>query len=234
MPPNIRRSLALLPIAALALAAASAPAAELASVDAAPAPTTAETVAVSAAGSADESTPQNVVSTLQSALLRAMQGSKELGFDGRYELLQPVVGETFDVAFMGAKCVGRHWKKLTPEEQAAWLGQFEGYLTANYAGNFKDFDGETFEVVGEQPAARDTRVVLTKLRVPGADDVVLNYRLHRGRDGAWRIIDIYLKGTVSELALRRSDFAATLKEKGFEELTAAMDKKIADLRKKGS
>lgn len=181
----------------------------------------------------DGSTPEAVVGTLQDALLTVMKRAEEMGFDGRYEYMRPVVSETFDVTFMGSKSVGRHWSKLSAEQQADWLARFTGYLAANYAGNFTGYDGESFEVLGEQPAPRDTRVVLTKLKVPGGEDVILNYRLREDGHGDWRIIDIYLKGTVSELALRRSDFSTTLKEKGFAELTMAVDRKIDELRQKG-
>lgn len=173
----------------------------------------------------------SVVESLHAGLLELMRGGGELGFQGRFDLIRPVVEDTFDLDFMGSKSVGRHWKKLTPEEQAVWIDKFTGFLAANYAGNFNAHDGETFETLGEEPAKRNTRVVLTELRVPKDDDVVLNYRLRETRDG-WRIIDIYLKGTVSELALRRSDFASTLKDKGFTELAAAVDRKIQDLRNK--
>lgn len=224
---STRRSTRLALMAAAALVVAGPGLAQdLAAVGSAP-PTTL------AAVSAEADSPVQVVATLQEGLLNIMKNAKALGFEGRYETLEPVVAETFDVSFMGSKSVGRHWKKLNAEEQAAWLAQFTDYLTANYAGNFKSWDGESFEVEGEQPAARDTRVVLTKLVVPGGEDVTLNYRLRADDSGRWRIIDIYLKGTVSELALRRSDFSSTLKDKGFSELTVAMDKKIADLRKKG-
>jgi phospholipid transport system substrate-binding protein len=65
--------------------------------------------------------------------------------------------------------------------------------------------------------------------VPKSDDVIFNYRVKQSEDG-WQIIDIYLKGTVSELALRRSDFSTTLKKDGFGELSAAIDRKIEQLR----
>ncbi len=172
-----------------------------------------------------------VVERLHSGLIETMQGGDELGFQGRFDLIRPVVEATFDLGFMGSKSVGRHWKKLTPEEQALWLDKFTGFLAANYAGNFDGFAGESFETLGEEPAKRETRVVLTELRVPGSEDVVLNYRLRKTQDG-WRIIDIYLKGTVSELALRRSDFSSTLKQKGFGELAAAVDRKIQNLKSK--
>lgn len=186
-----------------------------------------------AASMPSSGSPQAVVWTLQAALLKVMQEAQTMGFEGRYEFLKPVVAETFDVRFMGSKSVGRYWKKLDADQQALWLTKFAGYLTANYAGNFSEYDGESFEVLGEEASSRNTRVVLTRLNVPSGEDVVLNYRLREASPAEWRIIDIYLKGTVSELALRRSDFSATLKDKGFDELTMAIDKKIADLRKKG-
>jgi phospholipid transport system substrate-binding protein len=186
-----------------------------------------------AAAQIDTSVPSGVVTALQDALLHIMRNASQLGFQGRYDYLQPVVRETFDVTFMASKSVGRHWGQLGPEEQRQWLDKFTGYLCANYAGNFSGHAGENFELLGEQPADRDTRVVLTKLHVPKGEDVTLNYRLREESPGRWRIIDIYLKGTVSELALRRSDFSTTLKDKGFGELTVAVDRKIEDLRKKG-
>ena len=171
------------------------------------------------------------VERLHAGLLESMKEADELGFQGRFDLIRPIVEETFDLDFMGSKSVGRHWKKLTPEEKKIWLDKFTSFLAANYAGNFDGYDGESFQSLGEEPAKRETLVVLTELRVPSSEDVILNYRLRKTPRG-WRIIDIYLKGTVSELALRRSDFSTTLKARGFPELAAAVDKKILDLRNK--
>ena len=177
--------------------------------------------------------PTAVVANLQQGLLWIMKNAKALGFQGRYDYLLPIVQRDFDVAFMGSKSVGRHWKGLDTEQQSQWLGQFADYLTSNYAAQFKGWDGESFELLGEEPAPRDTQVVLTRLVVPGDDDVILNYRLRKNSAGQWRIIDIYLKGTVSELALRRSDFSSILKNKGCGALVVAMNKKVAELRREG-
>ncbi len=174
--------------------------------------------------------PKDVVDTLHAGLLTTMQESSELGFQQRFDQLKPVVSDTFDVTFMGSKSVGRHWNKLSAEEQQVWLDKFVSYVTANYVGNFDQYDGESFEILGEEEAQRDTRIVLTRLNVPGGEDVIFNYRLRMTPQG-WRIIDIYLKGTVSELALRRSDFTTTLKNKGFPVLASTVDQKIAHLRK---
>lgn len=176
-------------------------------------------------------TPAQVVENLHASLIAAMQ-DEDLDFEGRYALLEPVIAQSFNLEFMGSKCVGRHWKKLSPEEQQAWIARFERLTTSTYASRFKEFDGEHFETLGEEPGGRETQIVMTKLYVPSDEDVILNYRLMEG-DNGWRVIDIYLKGTVSELALRRSDYSVTLKRDGFDGLVAAIDRKIEDFRSKG-
>jgi len=189
--------------------------------------------AATTTNTATSDSPIEVVERLHGALVDTMKLGKSAGFEARLQRVSPAVERAFDVEYMSAKCVGRHWNKLDDAEKSSWREQFKGLLTANYAGNFKDFDGEQFETLGQEASARSTQIVMTRLIVPGDEDVAFNYRLQE-RDGQWRIIDIYLKGTVSELALRRSDFASILKREGFEQLTLAVDKKIAKLRKKGS
>jgi phospholipid transport system substrate-binding protein len=71
-------------------------------------------------------------------------------------------------------------------------------------------------------------MVQTTLRNPDGDDVDLNYRLIES-DKGWRIIDVYLNGTVSELALRRSEYSAVLKREGFQKLLADADRRVAEL-----
>jgi phospholipid transport system substrate-binding protein len=62
---------------------------------------------------------------------------------------------------------------------------------------------------------------------PQDEDVELTYRLRKEGD-TWKIVDIYQKGTVSELALRRSEYSAVLKRDGFEALLKTVDAKTAD------
>ena len=169
-----------------------------------------------------------VIDTLQAKLLGVMQDADEIGFEGRYERLRSIVTKTFDLAFMAEKSVGRHWKKLSEEEQQRWLSSFHDMTAATYAGRFEGFSGQHFEVLGEEPAKHDTVLVRARLVSPDDDDVELNYRL-RERDGEWRIIDVYLNGTVSELALRRSQYAAVLKRDGFEKLIATIDGKTQEI-----
>ena len=168
------------------------------------------------------------VERLHAALLEIMQSADELGYSGRFERLAPAVGETFDLRFMASKSVGRLWKTLPEADRQRWLELFARHVTANYAGQFQGFSGESFETLGEEPGLRNTRVVRTHLTRPDEENVQLNYRL-RDVDGHWRIIDIYLNGTVSELALRRSEYSSVLQREGFESLMQTIDQKCREL-----
>ncbi|HZR83851.1 MAG TPA: ABC transporter substrate-binding protein [Candidatus Binatia bacterium] len=188
-------------------------------------------IALAAPSGADQtavSGPVRVVDRLHEAMLGVMRRSADLTYHERFELLAPAIDAAYDLDFMARKSLGRAFEGLDEPSRQRWLALFREYMVANYAGRFHGYAGQTFETLGEESAAQGTVQVSTKLREPGAAATVLNYRL-RERDGAWRIVDVYLKGTVSELALRRADFAATIEREGFAALVASLEGKIGDL-----
>jgi phospholipid transport system substrate-binding protein len=72
-------------------------------------------------------------------------------------------------------------------------------------------------------------LVRTRLVQPADENVELNYRLRQTPTG-WKIVDIYLSGTVSELALRRAEYGSVLERDGFDKLVADLETKITDFR----
>lgn len=173
--------------------------------------------------------PARIVEELQAALIDVMKGAETLGYEGRYQQLAPVLPKVFDLSFMAKKSVGRYWKTASPEEQERLVSTFTRYIIANYAGRFVGWSGQEFSTVGEEPSARGTVLVRTVLTDPDDDDVSLDYRLRKTSDGEWKIIDVYLNGTVSELALRRSEYSSLIKREGFEALLVALDERIETL-----
>ncbi len=169
-----------------------------------------------------------VVENLHANLLGAMKEAEALGYEGRFERLEPVVRGSFDVPFMGRKSVGRHWKDLSADEQERLLATFGRFMIANYAGRFDGWSGQHFETLGEDPSTHGTLIVRTRLIDPEGEDVQLNYRL-RSVDGSWRIIDVYLDGTVSELALRRSENSSLVAREGIDALLRALDQRVSEL-----
>jgi len=174
------------------------------------------------------------VERLHATMLSVMKDSEALGYAGRYKRLEPVVRSQFDLPFMAAKSVGRYWKTASQAERDQLVKTFSRFSVANYAGRFDGWSGQTFETLGVDASARGTMLVRTKLLNPSGDDIQLYYRLRNGTDGRWKIIDVYLNGTVSELALRRSEYSSLIKREGFEALLIALNKRIETLADQAS
>ena len=147
------------------------------------------------------------------ALLSVMKQADKLGIRGRYDKLAPTVRSTFDLAAMIRIAVGPEWNSIPPEQQVALIDNFTQMTIATYANRFDSYSGERFEVDATAEPRNTGRIVHTKLFPSTGDPVTLNY-LMRGSGDGWSVVDVYLTGTISELATRRSEFGAILKSGG--------------------
>lgn len=175
-----------------------------------------------------EDGPVEVVQKLNAGMEGVLRQAAQLDYRARYERLTPVLDDAYDFPFMARQAVGKDWDDLKPEDQQRWTAAFRNLTNATYAGRLNRYSGQKFETLGQEEAAHDTVTVRSQVIDPGAENVDLTYRL-KNTDGRWRVIDVYLKGSVSEVALRRSEYAAVLKRDGFEALLAAVNAKIATI-----
>jgi len=127
--------------------------------------------------------------------------------------------------------VGPDWTSIPPEQQAALQDHFSRMTIATYANRFDGYGGQSFEVDPEVLSRNTGRIVRTKLLRPKEEPVTLNY-LMRGTGDSWKVVDIYLSGTISELATQRSEFGAILKSGGPPALIESLRQQIDKLMKK--
>jgi phospholipid transport system substrate-binding protein len=185
-------------------------------------------LATSSRAAGDAASPIPAIERFHAALLTAMKDADKLGYDGRRKMLEPVMDETMDLPFMAEKAAGRFWKDFSEADRTRWVAAFRGNTVANYAGRFNRFSGQSFVTHGEEPAPFDTVLVKTTLKDPGGEDVQLNYRMKK--DGErWRIIDIFMHGTVSELALRRAEYSSALERDGLDKVVQSLEGQAAKL-----
>ena len=170
--------------------------------------TAAAPAAIVAAQSADPGAAQ--IETLNSALLETMKQAKSLGVEGRYRKLEPAVTSAFDLPTMTRIAVGPRWAAVPPADQAALIKAFTRLTVANYAKNFDGYSGERFTVDPQVDTRGPDKLVRSHIVQPGDKPVDLTYRMRQASDGRWKIIDVYYNGSISELAARRSDFAASI------------------------
>src|SRR5438552_12589645 len=147
------------------------------------------------------------------SLVAVMKQARELGLRGRYERLATPIRATFDLPAMTRIAVGSDWNSIPSEQQTALIDGFTRMTIATYASRFDGYSGERFEVDAVSEARATGRIVHTKLLQSNGEAITLNY-LMRDSGGSWKVVDVYLTGTISELATRRSEFAALLKSGG--------------------
>lgn len=174
---------------------------------------------------AEQPDPAEVIRGFNAALLESMKKAGELGYQGRFKLLEPVIKESFAVPFMGRECVGSYWNTLSEKDHQTFLDTYSEWTIATYAGRFNDYSGERFEVSSESKPVRGTVTVVSKLIQPNNEQIDFNYSL-RKIDALWRIVDIKVFG-VSQLANTRSQFVSVIKNKGIDSLIASLKEKIS-------
>ena len=175
--------------------------------------------------------PGDVIKTFNAALLETMKKADELGYQGRYELLQPVIRDTFALSFMAGQSTGRYWKTFAKEEREKLIRTYTDWTIATYAGRFDGWSGEKFEVVSESKPQQGTVTVISKLFKSNGEEVGFHYLL-RKTEGSWRVVDIQISG-VSQLALTRAQFTSVIKAKGIKGLIQTLDEKIRAFKKGG-
>jgi phospholipid transport system substrate-binding protein len=184
---------------------------------------------VAVAGDADPAIAP--IRAFYDALLAAMKQADQLGVRGRYDKLAPVIRSTFDLPAMTRIAVGPEWTSIPAEQQTALLDSFARMTIATYASRFDGFSGQSFEIDPEVQLRNNGRIVRTRLARPKEEPVALNY-LMRGSGESWKIVDIYLSGTISELATQRSEFGAILKSGGPAALIESLRQQYDKLMKK--
>jgi phospholipid transport system substrate-binding protein len=176
-------------------------------------------------GRAAPASGSDTVRSFYDALLVTMKNGQELGESGRYARLKPVIERTFDVPLMARLAVGPLWPSLAGPEQAQFVQALGRYISAIYADRFDSYSGEQLVVDDEKPMASG---VIVQSRIVKSDGKPVNIDyLMRKNGGVWQIADVYLDGTISELATRRSEFAGILRSGGIDALIAALNRKTA-------
>jgi phospholipid transport system substrate-binding protein len=160
------------------------------------------------------------------SLLDSMKAGKSAGPQGRYNKMRPAVEKAFDANTMIKYAVGPGWTTASAADQKALTEAFLRMTASQYAGNFDSFNGEKF-VVDPKVTIRGTDHYVSSKLVTKDQTVAFIYRVRQfGND--WKIIDVLLDGSISQLSVYRNDFAATMKAGG----PSALVKKIDELSAK--
>jgi phospholipid transport system substrate-binding protein len=169
------------------------------------------------------------IEAFDASLIDAMKAAKGMSAEARYHRLAPAVSRAFDIATMTRFAVGPSWSTIPVAQQQALTAAFERLTAASYAHNFSGYSGERIVVDPKVLTRGPDKVVATHLIAPGQGPIAISYRM-RQVGGAWKIIDVYYNGAISQLTTRRADFASSLAQGGapalIAHLNALVDKQL--------
>jgi phospholipid transport system substrate-binding protein len=160
------------------------------------------------------------VQALDNGLLSIMKSRG--GTAARAAAIGPVVDRSFDLALMTRLSVGAGWTTMAPADQQALVTAFRRLTVSSYASNFSGWSGQSFAIAPQVETRGGDKLVRTTLNNPKGGPVSISYRL-RQSGGGWRIIDVFYKNSISQLATRRSDFASVLQSGGAKALVAHLN-----------
>jgi phospholipid transport system substrate-binding protein len=178
---------------------------------------------------AEPAPAQAVIQSFYDVLLSTMKDSKALGFSGRYQRLKQAIETAYNLPLMARLSIGPQWQSLDPKQQERFTAAFGEFTVATYANRFDDYSGEKFEVLPDTTPSNGGVIVQTRIIKGNGEPVTLNYLMRQNGD-KWQIIDVFLSGTISELATRRSEFTSVIRRDGAQGLLQLLDRRVAELK----
>jgi phospholipid transport system substrate-binding protein len=163
------------------------------------------------------------------ALLSAMKSASQQDFGRRFQALAPAVDQAFDLPAVLAVSVGPSWVSLSADQQNRLLSAFRRYTIASYVASFNNFNGQTFTVAPENRSLDAGRVVVQSRITPvNGDGTELDYVM-KPTPAGWKVVDVLAAGSISRVAVQRSDFRHLLSSGGGDALLASLERKATDL-----
>jgi phospholipid transport system substrate-binding protein len=160
------------------------------------------------------------VQTLDNGLISIMKAKGTTR--SRAQAIAPVIDRVFDLPLMTRLAVGPSWTTIGAGDQQALVAAFRRMTIAQYASNFDSWSGESFAISPQAESRGGDKLVRTTLNIPRKAPVAISYRL-RENGGEWRVIDVFYRNSISQIATRRSDFAGILAREGARGLVAHLD-----------
>ncbi len=159
------------------------------------------------------------VDAFHAVVLEAMQTR---GFAQRVALLEPAVAAFFDLDAVARISLGPTWRSLAEERRSAFVDLMRRLVTATYADRFDSYSGQSFVRV-ETVTASTGPVVKAQLNRSNGKPVNLDYYFRGGK--AFNVV----ADGVSDLSLRRADYAGIIRATGHDGLVADIEAGIAEL-----
>ena len=144
-----------------------------------------------------------------------------------FEVTFKNVKQNYNSEKMLSMIIGNQWNKVGTEKQREIINIFEEYIAKSYIRRFSKIKDFSFVENKEQNVGKFV-MVRTNLVISKKEKVSISYLLSN-ETNKWKIFDVLLAGSVSEIATKKSEFQSFIKGGNIDPLIDALKKKNRDL-----
>ena len=173
------------------------------------------------------STPEQVISDLNTALIQSMRTGPSGTYEQRLHILYPAIRSAFNFPLISQMTLGRAWNNLNISQKNQFVQALTKYSAANYASHFDHYAGQKFTLAPPKMAADGNVIVTSTLISHDGAKNQFAYILRRS-DGQWQILNVSTDG-ISNMAIEKSEFTSALKKVGFDALMEQLKAHTASL-----
>jgi phospholipid transport system substrate-binding protein len=170
--------------------------------------------------------PQAPIAALNNGLITIMHAGQSTPFAQRMQTMTPIVERTFNLPLILQNSVGLRWSSFSPTQKEQLQEVFGQYTVANYVANFDSYSGERFEISPSLRRVGSDEVVETRIVPKSGDPTRIDYVM-RNSGSAWQAVDVLVDGSISRVAVQRSDFRSLLGSGGAASLISHLRNKVA-------
>jgi phospholipid transport system substrate-binding protein len=185
------------------------------------------TLALNAHAIAQDEAGATVPTALHTGIVAAAADPAR-GVEARYTELEPLVERTHDLPYIAELSIRRSWAGLTEDQRQRFLAAFTRLSVMTYASRFDTVTATSFEISGSEEDANGRVLVHAAINRANDPDVSLDYLLHETEEG-WKIINIFAD-QVSDLALKRAEYARVLSSGTIDDLIAELESQANELK----
>jgi len=152
------------------------------------------------------------------------QGLRKISSNNNYDLknVLKVINRTYDAEKMLKMIIGADWKNQENEKKKELIIVFKEYISKNYLKRFSKINDVSFSNEKKEKISSEFFLVRSNLVIK-KEKISIDYLLSL-KDNTWKIFDVLLDGSVSEIATKKSEFRIYIKEKKIDELIEALKK----------
>ena len=138
---------------------------------------------------------------------------KDISDAERVKRMRALLAEAFDVKAISKFVLGIYWRRTTEDQRAEFLKLYKTVVSHSYAGLFKKYSVETFEVIRQVAMSGGGTIVYGRINRMNGPPVAVELQVVKN-SGTYKAVDIKIEGVSMPLTHRKEYSSVIRRNRG--------------------